>query len=236
MSKRDRVECTCKTCGNIFEVQRSRKASYCSKACLYARNDTTRACEHCGKLFRSAPSQMHVRTCSTGCGYKVRILSDSRVRCTCAQCQRPFWEFVSRASRRRFCSFACRSANTAFLDGQRANTTHRYDDAGRISIKSKSRSGRAYYRVSPAKENAKGSARRASKQQATVAWADKSKMDSIYALAQRVSTETGMIHHVDHAVPLTSEKVCGLHNEFNLQVLPGPDNLRKHNRTWPDMW
>ena len=71
--------------------------------------------------------------------------------------------------------------------------------------------------------------RRAAKLQATPAWADQDKIKFIYAQA----AELGM--HVDHIVPLKSKLVCGLHNEFNLQVLTGVDNLKKGNRHWPDM-
>lgn len=94
---------------------------------------------------------------------------------------------------------------------------------------------KAYAARNKDKLAAKAAARRAMKLQATPAWADPSKIAEAYALAQRLSVETGVEHHVDHAVPLKSKLVCGLHCEANLQVLTGRENLSKCNRHWPDM-
>ena len=77
--------------------------------------------------------------------------------------------------------------------------------------------------------------RDAGKLQATPAWANSFFIQEVYHLAKLRTMVTGVIHHVDHIVPLRSKLVCGLHNEFNLQVIPATDNLKKSNTWWPDM-
>ena len=65
--------------------------------------------------------------------------------------------------------------------------------------------------------------RRASMRSALVPWADLEKISEIYSEARKL----GM--HVDHIIPLKHELVCGLHNEFNLQLLPPNENMAKSN-------
>ncbi|MCY1305953.1 hypothetical protein D9M70_557850 [compost metagenome] len=61
-------------------------------------------------------------------------------------------------------------------------------------------------------------------------WADREAVAAIYRERERVSAETGVVHHVDHVVPLVHPLVCGLHCEHNLQILPGAENQTKSNR------
>ncbi len=77
--------------------------------------------------------------------------------------------------------------------------------------------------------------RRASKLQATPAWANDFFIKEAYSLAKLREKVCGGKWHVDHIVPLRSPLVCGLHVEHNLQVIPARANLQKHNRHWPDM-
>ena len=35
--------------------------------------------------------------------------------------------------------------------------------------------------------------------------------------------------HVDHVIPLRNRLVCGLHTQFNLQLLTPTENMRKGN-------
>ena len=70
---------------------------------------------------------------------------------------------------------------------------------------------------------------------ATPPWADTQKVNEVYRLAAAMSELTGEPYHVDHIVPLQSKLVCGLHNEFNLRVIPKSENQAKGNRTWPGM-
>jgi hypothetical protein len=68
-----------------------------------------------------------------------------------------------------------------------------------------------------------------------VAWRNCFFIREAYALARLRTEVTGIAWHVDHAVPLKSKLVCGLHVESNLRVITKAENLRKLNRVWPDM-
>lgn len=72
--------------------------------------------------------------------------------------------------------------------------------------------------------------RRTRQMQATPAWANLEAVKAFYKQAARLRRQTGLAWHVDHDVPLKHSLVCGLHNEFNLQVIPGAANQSKGNR------
>lgn len=80
------------------------------------------------------------------------------------------------------------------------------------------------------KVNANKAERRAKKKTASPIWADRQKILLIYQKARQYN------FHVDHIVPISSDQVCGLHCEDNLQLLSSELNLLKGNRYWPDMW
>lgn len=82
---------------------------------------------------------------------------------------------------------------------------------------------------------AQASRRRASKNNATPVWANKSAIDLFFLKIKELEQRWDVELHGDHIVPLKSKYVCGLHVEYNLQILSAEDNLRKHNSKWPDM-
>lgn len=71
--------------------------------------------------------------------------------------------------------------------------------------------------------------RRAVRKQATPKWADFAKIRQFYIESKRLSDETGILHAVDHIIPLQHPMVCGLHVETNLQILTVSDNCKKSN-------
>ena len=54
-------------------------------------------------------------------------------------------------------------------------------------------------------------------------------IESIYNYCSSLR-RLGLNYHVDHVVPLQGETVSGLHVPWNLQVIPGAENLSKSNK------
>lgn len=70
--------------------------------------------------------------------------------------------------------------------------------------------------------------RRVSKTQATPPWSDLEAIRAIYDKAS-LMRQVGLDVHVDHDIPLHGKRVCGLHVPTNLKIIPGKENLKKHN-------
>jgi len=78
--------------------------------------------------------------------------------------------------------------------------------------------------------------RRAAKALRTPPWLDDGHRLVIlwfYEAAQLLTEATGVLHHVDHIVPLRGNTVSGLHVPWNMQCLPWRENLSKNNRVDP---
>lgn len=77
---------------------------------------------------------------------------------------------------------------------------------------------------------ARNAARKTAKASATPAWSDLGAIREFYVEAARLTAETGIQHEVDHIVPLKGVNVCGLHVDYNLQILTRAENARKRNK------
>ena len=64
----------------------------------------------------------------------------------------------------------------------------------------------------------------------TSQWADMNLIKPFYKKARHLTRQTGIPHQVDHIVPINHKRVCGLHNQFNLQVITRDENMKKGNR------
>jgi hypothetical protein len=93
----------------------------------------------------------------------------------------------------------------------------------------KSKWNKSWKQANIGKINANCAKRRASKLNATVGWADLDYIRDLYVNAREASKIFGVKFHIDHIIPLINDKVCGLHCEGNLQVLPAGMNLAKGN-------
>lgn len=89
---------------------------------------------------------------------------------------------------------------------------------------------RAWSKANPERVAAKSMKRYIKLRTAIPPWVDQDALLAIYTERKRISEETGIVHHVDHIVPIIHPRVCGLHVPWNLQVIPAKENQAKGNR------
>lgn len=93
--------------------------------------------------------------------------------------------------------------------------------------------GKLHYENNKALYLAYSRTRKATLIKRTPSWLTQDEYDqisSIYKQCREISDSVGVIHHVDHIVPLNGSNVCGLHVPWNLQITPAEINLKKSNR------
>jgi len=68
------------------------------------------------------------------------------------------------------------------------------------------------------------------KSRAMPKWASREEILKLYEVARSMTDLTGTEYHVDHIYPLRGKNFSGLHLPWNLQVMPGHENMAKGNR------
>lgn len=91
---------------------------------------------------------------------------------------------------------------------------------------------RAWRRKNPDKVALNVASRRATRKLCKPLWltkAHRGEMELMYAESRRLTDSTGVLHNVDHIIPLCGETVSGLHVPWNLQVITAAENRKKSN-------
>lgn len=106
-----------------------------------------------------------------------------------------------------------------------------WEERNREFVAAKKRDQRkAHYRRNKATYRAAATARKLHIKRATPVWADLSAIKEVYIVAARLTEQTGILHDVDHIIPLRGKLVWGLHIAENLQPMVASENRSKSNR------
>jgi hypothetical protein len=164
--------------------------------------------------------------------------------CTRCGIEKELTEFVKlRDSRKKYCkvcdakrAMAYYEANKEIVKAKRRLNRKAYYQENKNDIIKKQRNWQI---ANPQIVQNNSAKRRAVSKLATPTWANKLYMQDLYANcreAEQLFEQVGVSvkFHVDHIVPLIHTDVCGLHNEFNLQILTAKDNIEKSNMLFND--
>ena len=164
--------------------------------------------------------EMDFETPVTMLGILAKGVPDLKVCCSCKE-EKPLSAFHKDRSRKDGLRYACKSCQN------KRKKEYRQKNWDAVA-----KSKKIWRENNPEKTNAYLASRRARKKQAQPPWLTEEHINQIidkYKNSKRMKKLTGILHHVDHIVPLKGKNVCGLHVPWNLQVIPAKHNLEKHN-------
>lgn len=193
-----------------------------------------------GELMAKAPAQLIDVGVPCKKGHVVGRYAVSKKCVTCATEAALAWNEANKAKHRanvRVYAAKHREKNCAYASAYRKANP---DKVKVVNGRWQEANPEKYLRISStwkmrnkAHVRAKAGARRAMKLQRTPAWltdAHLADIKAFYVEAAEKTRTTGISWHVDHIVPLLGKTVSGLHVPWNLQVIPGSENMRKGNR------
>lgn len=194
--------------------------------------------EHFGKKSASKDGLDYVcKACNTARVKAWRLNNIERSR----EYKRQYYQNTADFNKQRYAEYRKKNAerlNANKLKWQRENkdryfANHKaWRDRNKDKVKAWVRRTTALSLIPP---SMKAANHRARKLRATPLWANVDEIKWFYRTAKYINDFSDVKFDVDHIVPLNSKIVCGLHNEFNLQLLPATTNKEKGNRHWPDM-
>lgn len=167
--------------------------------------------------------------------FYLRSTAADRLRSECKSCSKSeahAWHLTNRA-RDSARSLAWRNANPERVAAWRAANPHKIrviNSRCHSKRREKDRANAKAWRAANPEKRRAGDRRRDTRlQRATPPWIDRKAIDAVYREAARITAETGIMHHVDHVVPIAGKGVCGLHVPWNLEIVPAMENLSKNN-------
>lgn len=159
----------------------------------------------------------------------------------CSKCKQvlPFSSFHRNRTNKDGFRYDCKECHGKLvLEWQRKNPEkfNARQKRWREANREQRRNAKQRWRINnPDKARAGLARRRATKRQATPAWASQLEIQKHYAHAAYLEKLLPDCEfQVDHIFPLKSDFVCGLHVENNLIVMEASQNASKGNKWWPD--
>lgn len=166
----------------------------------------------------------------TGQPCKHGHLAPRKTKGACVECLKVEWATDNERRKGNPKTEAAKAAGKRYYERNRLEVI---DRAQSRTAEKKQSYRRAHKVANPELYKELTNARRRRFRQATPKWLTtehKMEIRLKYRLAIELSRRLGVLHAVDHIIPLQGEEVCGLHVPWNMEVITQEQNLKKSNK------